>query len=101
MRFLHILVYGGLFAVLGAIILGGLGCGSGQKVQKRELKPEHVSNEDGFVRTSPNQDEYTIVRRGTFVTPPGEIDIPYEDIMKGMLEEMAEESLKAFLGVKK
>jgi hypothetical protein len=42
----------------------GSGCGSSHRVQETQLEPECKPTDEGFVRTSPNQDANTIVLPG-------------------------------------
>ncbi|GAI97138.1 unnamed protein product [marine sediment metagenome] len=106
MRSLHILVYVGLAAVLSIIAIAGSGCGSSRKVQKTELEPEHVSNEESFVRTSPNQDANTIViHKGPAFPPCEECTRRYseiiDEIIKAMAQGMGEGMMKGLLGLKR
>ena len=94
-----------LAAVLSVFTIVGSGCGSSQEVQKAELEAENVSNEEAFVRTSPNQDANTIVLPGRPAFAPCEectrrySEIIHE-IVGAMCEGMAEGSVKGFFGVK-
>jgi len=87
------------------MMLIGAGCGSSQKVQKVEPEPEHVPNEEGFVRMSPLQDADTIVLPGV-ASPPCEActrrysEIAHE-IIRAMCEGMGEGALRASIGLKK
>jgi hypothetical protein len=94
-----------LTVVLSVITIGGSGCGSSQKVRKAELKPKNVSDDDVFVRGSPNQDTNTIVLPGRPAFPACEectrrYSEMIHEIISAMCEGMAEGSIKGFFGVK-